>query len=150
MEVAGGKVYHVFGTYREVDFPRRLVYTWDLEEAEDWIGETLVTVEFLPEGEATRCPNRSACQRPQQPARIDRRTTEVHGSGTTASRNCLYRIEPGGTMPSKKSVPVKPHRRSTPSSPAKPPYPKRGPKTVPGEAAQALAAEVKRVRRSGR
>ncbi len=54
MEVAGGKTYHVFGTYREVDFPRRLVYTWDLEEAEDWVGETLVTVEFLPEGEATR------------------------------------------------------------------------------------------------
>ena len=46
MEVAGGKVYHVFGTYREVDFPRRLVYTWDLEEAEDWVGETLVTVAF--------------------------------------------------------------------------------------------------------
>ena len=54
MEVAGGNTYHVFGTYREVDFPRRLVYTWDLEEAEDWVGETLVTVEFLPEGEATR------------------------------------------------------------------------------------------------
>ena len=38
MEVAGGKTCHVFGTYREVDFPRRLVYTWDLEEAEDTEG----------------------------------------------------------------------------------------------------------------
>ena len=101
MEVAGGKVYHVFGTYREVDFPRRLVYTWDLEEAEDWVGETLVTVEFLPEGEATRCPNRSACQRPQQPAGIDRRNTEVHGSGTTASRNCLSESNPEERCPAR-------------------------------------------------
>lgn len=34
-------------------------------------------------------------------------------------------------MASKKTVPVKPHRRSTPSDPARPPYPKPGPKTVP-------------------
>ena len=54
MEVSAGKVYHVFGTYRQVEFPRRLVYTWDLKEAEDWVGETVVTVEFLPEGGATR------------------------------------------------------------------------------------------------
>jgi len=34
-------------------------------------------------------------------------------------------------MLSKKTVPVKPHRRSPPKSPAKAPYPKPGPKTVP-------------------
>lgn len=44
----------VFGVYREVAAPRRLVYTWDVEGADDWVGETLVTVEFLREGESTR------------------------------------------------------------------------------------------------
>jgi hypothetical protein len=34
-------------------------------------------------------------------------------------------------MKSKKTVPVKPHKRSTPSTPANKSYPKAGPKTVP-------------------
>lgn len=54
MEGPDGRIYNVFGEYRLVDVPRRLVYTWDLEETEEWIGETLVTVEFLPQGDATR------------------------------------------------------------------------------------------------
>ena len=149
MEVAGGKVYHAFGTYREVDFPRRLVYTWDLEEAEDWVGETLVTVEFLPEGEATRCPNRSACQRPQQPAGIDRRNTEVHGQVPllpgTASQNRTRRNDAQQEVsPSETPPPIHPQQ------PAEAALPEAWPEDSPGEAAQALAAEVKRVRRSGR
>ena len=45
MEVEG-KSHTAFGTYREIDAPRRLVYTWDWEEEENAMGETLVTVEF--------------------------------------------------------------------------------------------------------
>ena len=51
-----GSVFEVGGEYRVVERPRRLVYTWT------WLGETmasaghesLVSVEFLGEGEATR------------------------------------------------------------------------------------------------
>ncbi len=45
-----GRAHVVAGEYREVDRPRRLVYTWC------WEGEqhvSLVTVEFLPAGEST-------------------------------------------------------------------------------------------------
>jgi len=53
---ASGNVHAVAGEYREVDRPRRLVYTWC------WQGEsgmhpglvTLVTVEFVALGERTR------------------------------------------------------------------------------------------------
>jgi uncharacterized protein YndB with AHSA1/START domain len=47
MEV-DGNTYTAFGTYREVDAPRRLVYTWDWREADHSVGETLVTVDFAP------------------------------------------------------------------------------------------------------
>ncbi len=43
-----GQEHNAFGTYREVDEPRRLVYTWDWREEEQAMGETLVTVEFHP------------------------------------------------------------------------------------------------------
>lgn len=39
-------VHTAHGTYREVDPPRRLVFTWDWEEAESSVGETVVTVEL--------------------------------------------------------------------------------------------------------
>jgi len=41
-----------YGTYRVVDPPRKLVYTWDWEEEDQRMGETLVTVEFndAPDG----------------------------------------------------------------------------------------------------
>jgi uncharacterized protein YndB with AHSA1/START domain len=45
MEV-DGTGHHAFGTYREIDEPNRLVYTWDWKEEENAMGETLVTVEF--------------------------------------------------------------------------------------------------------
>ena len=49
-----GTVYTAFGTYREIDEPRRLVYTWDWREEEHATGETVVTVEFVEEEGATR------------------------------------------------------------------------------------------------
>ena len=49
-----GKVHTAFGTYREVDPPNRLVYTWDWKEKDNAVGETLVTVEFEERGDATR------------------------------------------------------------------------------------------------
>lgn len=39
-------VYTAFGTYLEVSPHRRLVFTWDWEQEEHSVGETLVTVEF--------------------------------------------------------------------------------------------------------
>jgi uncharacterized protein YndB with AHSA1/START domain len=47
MEVDEGP-HTAFGVYREIDEPRRLVYTWDWREEDNAMGETLVTVEFRP------------------------------------------------------------------------------------------------------
>lgn len=49
----GGSTYHATGEYREIDPPRRLVYThrWLTDETPV---ETLITVEFQEEGDATR------------------------------------------------------------------------------------------------
>lgn len=46
-----GETYTAFGTYRDVQPPRRLVYTWDWEEKEHQVGETLVEVEFKGQGD---------------------------------------------------------------------------------------------------
>lgn len=52
MEVEGNK--HIaFGTYREIDAPNRIVYTWDWEDPETAMGETVVTVDFLAKGDST-------------------------------------------------------------------------------------------------
>ena len=48
-----GERYTAFGTYREIQPPRRLVYTWDWEEREHAVGATLVTVEFVDRGAVT-------------------------------------------------------------------------------------------------
>ena len=45
--------YTAIGTYKEIDAPNRLVYTWDWKEEENRIGETLVTVEFEARGDET-------------------------------------------------------------------------------------------------
>lgn len=50
MEVEG-KAHTAVGRYREVDPPRRLVYTWDWDEAP--MGETVVTVDFEERDGAT-------------------------------------------------------------------------------------------------
>ena len=54
MDVEGGP-YTARGTYREIDPPRRLVYTWDwVEEAHRMGVETVVTVEFVEVDGGTR------------------------------------------------------------------------------------------------
>ena len=47
MEGPDGAVHVVSGAYREIDPPRRLVYTWQWER-KDGFPETVVTVEFRP------------------------------------------------------------------------------------------------------
>ena len=42
-----------FGAYREIEPPNRLVYTWDWEEADSQMGETLVTIELNDMGGST-------------------------------------------------------------------------------------------------
>ncbi|NNG16089.1 MAG: SRPBCC domain-containing protein [Gemmatimonadales bacterium] len=53
MRGAEGKAHTAVGTYREITPPRRLVYTWDWEEEDSRVGETLVTVEFTDLGGTT-------------------------------------------------------------------------------------------------
>lgn len=53
MRGAEGQEHTAYGIYREIDPPRRLVYTWDWEEEEYRVGETLVTVEFTDLGGKT-------------------------------------------------------------------------------------------------
>jgi uncharacterized protein YndB with AHSA1/START domain len=50
MHVASGPVRHT-GVYQVIDAPRRLVFTWNSPHAGD--NDSLVTVEFRPEGKAT-------------------------------------------------------------------------------------------------
>jgi uncharacterized protein YndB with AHSA1/START domain len=50
MHVPSGPVPHT-GTYREIDRPRRLVFTWNSPYAQQI--DSLVTVEFRPSGKAT-------------------------------------------------------------------------------------------------
>ena len=53
MKNAEGVVHNAVGVYREVDRPHRLRYTWQWEEEEHDVGETLVTVDFTKAGDAT-------------------------------------------------------------------------------------------------
>ena len=48
----GGNVHTILGTYRLIDPPRKLVYTWRWEGGP--MADTLVTVDFAPDGEATK------------------------------------------------------------------------------------------------
>lgn len=53
MHVEGGP-FTAYGTYREVDPPRRLVYTWDWKgEPHAMKAETVVTVDFVPTEDGT-------------------------------------------------------------------------------------------------
>jgi len=47
----GGNVHNVVGTYRLIEPPRKLIYTWRWEGAP---ADTLVTIDFAPEGDATK------------------------------------------------------------------------------------------------
>jgi uncharacterized protein YndB with AHSA1/START domain len=46
MEGPEGQFHTAVGVYREIERPKRLVYTWDWLEEDHKTGETLVTVEF--------------------------------------------------------------------------------------------------------
>lgn len=48
-----GVPHTAFGTYREIDEPSRLVYTWDWKEEGQRMGETVVTVEFVERPDGT-------------------------------------------------------------------------------------------------
>jgi len=53
MASAEGVRHTAFGTYREIIPGRKLVYTWDWEEEDSRMGETIVTVLFNRLGETT-------------------------------------------------------------------------------------------------
>ena len=51
MKSQTGELYIAIGTYREVRFPEKLVFTWTFEGSD--LGETLVTLEFHDRGGST-------------------------------------------------------------------------------------------------
>lgn len=53
MEGPEGAVHTAVGAYREVEPPRRLVYTWDWEEEGGRMGDTVVTVELEARDDGT-------------------------------------------------------------------------------------------------
>ena len=53
MRGSEGRIHTAVGVYRNIERPRKLVYTWDWVEDDHRVGETLVTVEFLDRGEST-------------------------------------------------------------------------------------------------
>jgi len=53
MHAPSGNVFVLIGQFREVDPPRRLVYTWTWQQGAAKDHETLVTLEFRPFGRGT-------------------------------------------------------------------------------------------------
>lgn len=76
-----GSEFRVCGIYREIDPPRRLVYTWSTE-ASDEVKDSVVTVEFLDRNGATEVVLRHA-RLPTQASR------ERHTAGWTG---CLAKL----------------------------------------------------------
>ena len=54
MQSPEGDVFHIRGTFRAVEAPRRLAYTFIYEEPDPDDQDTLVTVKFEPVGQGTR------------------------------------------------------------------------------------------------
>lgn len=52
MQKPDGQVFSAFGTYREIQPPQRLVFTWNAEGSMEPVENTLVTVEFFEAGDA--------------------------------------------------------------------------------------------------
>lgn len=84
MQAPDGTPYHVVGTYREVDPPKKLVYTW-FWETNPGMGETVVTVEFRDLGTETEV----VLTHELFPAEADRNT---HETGWTACLEKLARL----------------------------------------------------------
>ena len=54
LQPPGGKPFTVQGVYQQIDPPHKISYTWTFVDAEIETGETLVTVEFLSQGDHTQ------------------------------------------------------------------------------------------------
>jgi uncharacterized protein YndB with AHSA1/START domain len=54
MRIEDGSLLTARGVYREVEAPSKVVYTWDWDEEDYRMGDTLVTVEFEDLGDRTR------------------------------------------------------------------------------------------------
>ena len=59
MKQAAGNEHRVSGIYREIDPPRKVVYTWSVD-GDSIVKDTLVTVEFHERGDATEVVLRHA------------------------------------------------------------------------------------------
>jgi uncharacterized protein YndB with AHSA1/START domain len=72
---ASGEVHTVFGEYREVRPPERLVYTWTWEGSGPYAGhESLVAVQFRAEGDRTTVVI-------EHSALLDERSRQAHAHG---------------------------------------------------------------------
>ena len=76
----GGNVHNVVGTYRVIEPPRKLVYTWRWDGAS---ADTLVTIDFTPRGESTEVTI-------THEQFLDTDTRDKHNEGWTG---CLERLE---------------------------------------------------------
>ncbi len=90
MKTEAGVSHTAFGTYRVIEPPHRLVYTWDWAEEGHRVGETLLTIELNPVGGGTEVvlthelfPNAEA--------------KTAHQQGWISCLNRLERLMRGGT-----------------------------------------------------
>jgi uncharacterized protein YndB with AHSA1/START domain len=77
----GGNIHNVLGTYRLIDPPRKLVYTWRWEGGPET--DTLVTVDFTPRGDSTEVTI-------THDQFLDAETRNKHSEGWNG---CLNRLE---------------------------------------------------------
>lgn len=54
MRIEDGSLLTARGVYKEVEVPSKVVYSWDWDEEDHRMGDTLVTVEFEDLGDRTR------------------------------------------------------------------------------------------------
>ena len=90
IRMPNGNDHHLSGVYREVTPPENLVYTWIWGNGEFEGLETLVTLEFAEQGDATEVrlthemlPDENAC--------------DLHRQGWSSSLDCLDALIREGT-----------------------------------------------------
>jgi uncharacterized protein YndB with AHSA1/START domain len=81
----GGNIHNVLGTYRLIDPPRKLVYTWRWEGGPET--DTLVTVDFTPRGDSTEVTI-------THDQFLDAETRNKHSEGWNGCLNRLERLFP--------------------------------------------------------